>query len=164
MRRRWVADASPVILLAKVEHVDLLTRLPDELVVPRAVAEEIHAGLPDDPARQWMQEAGRTFVRPVQSVASEVAAWDLGRGEAAVLSWAYRRPEPWTVLLDDGAARRAARALDVHVSGTLGVVLAAKQEGAIGPVRPVLKALVQAGLRVSEPVLEQALRYAGEAK
>lgn len=164
MRRRWVTDASPIILLAKVNRIGFLSRLSDELVVPRAVAEEIHAGSPDDPARQWMQERGRTFVRSVPSVASEVVAWDLGRGETAALSWAYRRHEPWTVLLDDGAARRAARALDVHVSGTLGVVLAAKKEGAISQVRPVLKALVQAGLRVSEPVLQQALRYAGEAE
>lgn len=159
-----MADASPIILLAKVNRIELLPRFSDELVVPRAVAEEIRAGRPDDPARQWMQETGRTFVRPVPSVASEVVDWDLGRGETAVLSWVYRRPEPWTALLDDGAARRAARALDVHVSGTLGVVLAAKKEGAISQVRPVLKALVQAGLRVSEPVRRQALRYAGEAK
>lgn len=163
MKRRWVADASPLILLAKVDRVELLPRLADEFVIPSAAADEVRAGPDDDPAQQWMRETGHTFIRRSSSVASEVAAWDLGRGEGAVLSWIYRRDELWTALLDDGAARRAARSLGISVSGTLGVVIAAKEEGAIKQVRPIMEDLIQVGLRVSQSVLKQTLRHAGEA-
>lgn len=161
MRRQWVADASPIILLAKVGQVDLLERLPDELIIPRAVADKIRAGRGDDPARQWMQETGRA-VQNVSLLRPEVAAWDLGRGESAVLSWACER-ETWTALLDDGAARRAAQALNIPVTGTLGVVLAAKEEGEIGRVRPLMEALIQAGLHIDRAILDHVLRLAGES-
>lgn len=162
MSRRWAADASPIILLANVDRVDLLSNLSDELVIPRAVANEIHAGPDDDAARQWMREVGDAFVQGAPSVVPEVAAWDLGRGESAVLSWAHEG-KGWTALLDDGAARQAARALDVPVTGTLGIVLAAKEEGEIAEVRPLVEALIQAGLRIDGSVLEEVLRLAGEA-
>ena len=157
-----MSNASPVILLAKVDEIDLLSRLADTLIIPAAVAEEIHAGAASDPARHWIQGPGQEFVHVLETIPPEVAAWDLGRGEAAVLSWARSR-EAWTALLDDGAARRAARAFDISVSGTLGVVLTAKEEGEIKQVRPMMEALVQAGLRASELLLEQTLRLAGEA-
>lgn len=161
MTRKWVSNASPVILLAKVDQVNLLPRLADVLVIPNAVAEEIRGGPADDPAKRWLQDAGQAFIRSSERVPSEVAAWDLGRGEAAVLSWAHAR-KGWTAVLDDGAARRAARAFGLPATGTLGVVLAAKKAGKVNQVRPVLEALVQAGLRVSDSLLERALRYAGE--
>ena len=161
MRRKWVTDSSPVILLAKINQSDLLPRLADELTVPEAVAREIIAGEEDDPARNWIQSAGQEFIQPVDSVSPAVTAWNLGHGESAVLSWGNKR-EGWTALLDDGAARRAARALGVRVSGTLGVVLAAKREGEIVRIKPLLEELVSAGLRVSDSVLEEALQQAGE--
>ena len=41
---RWVINASPLICLAKAGYLDLIFKLPDELVVPSAVVEEIRAG------------------------------------------------------------------------------------------------------------------------
>ena len=56
--RNWVVDASPLILLAKVDQKRLLTQLPDALVIPAPVAEEIQTGPEDDPARRWLLQAG----------------------------------------------------------------------------------------------------------
>jgi hypothetical protein len=39
MSRRWVVNASPLILLGKVRQVVLLRDLADELIVPGAVAQ-----------------------------------------------------------------------------------------------------------------------------
>jgi predicted nucleic acid-binding protein len=47
----WVANASPVIALAKAGHLDLLTKLANELWVPDAVVAEILAGPAADPGR-----------------------------------------------------------------------------------------------------------------
>jgi len=51
----------------------------------------------------------------------------------------------------------------VPVTGTLGIVLAAKEEGEIAEVRPLVEALIQAGLRIDGSVLKEVLRLAGEA-
>lgn len=39
----WVVNASPVILLAKIGHADLLLRLPDHTAIPASAAAEIRA-------------------------------------------------------------------------------------------------------------------------
>ena len=47
----WVANASPLIVFGKIGQLDLLTQLPDEIIVPQAVADEILAGPENDAAR-----------------------------------------------------------------------------------------------------------------
>lgn len=160
MRRRWVVDASPVILLGKIGKLDLLGACPSALRLPRAVADELDSD-EDDPAQAWIREDGRQYVEPTEVVASEVGAWDLGRGERHVLAFAFHH-EGWTVVVDDGAARQCAKALDIPVLGTLGVLVVAKRDGRIEHVRPWTEALVQAGLHVDETVIDHALRLAGE--
>lgn len=159
--RKWVVDASPLIVLAKVDAVRLLYDSPDELVIPAPVAEEAKSGPEDDPSRRWLLGDGNRYVRPQQQIVTEVASWDLGRGEIAVLSWAHQEPD-WTAIVDDLAARRCAQALGISHTGTLGVILTAKANGLISEVGPLLERLVQAGLRLSDDLILQAKRLAGE--
>lgn len=86
MSNRWVVNASPLILLAKVGRIDLLPKLAAELVIPASVADEIRAGPPDDPARNWLVSAAAPRIKPDAPIAAEIASWDLGAGETAVLS------------------------------------------------------------------------------
>jgi predicted nucleic acid-binding protein len=51
MEVRWVLNASPIICLARAGLEELLVKLADEIVVPKAVKAEIDAGLEGDPAR-----------------------------------------------------------------------------------------------------------------
>ena len=41
MAERWVVNASPIIVLAKVGHAHLLSALVNEIVVPQIVVDEI---------------------------------------------------------------------------------------------------------------------------
>lgn len=43
MSRVWVVNASPLILLGKIDRVDLLSQLSDELIVPDVVVREVGA-------------------------------------------------------------------------------------------------------------------------
>lgn len=161
MSRRWVADASPIILLAKTGHVGLLASCSEELLVPETVAEEVRQAGEDDPARKWLEAEGAEFVGPAGPIQSKVAAWDLGRGESRVLSYGLRHPE-WTVVVDDGAARRCAQGLDISLTGTLGLLVVAKRDGRLDRVRPVVGALEQAGLHVDEALIRHVLETVDE--
>jgi predicted nucleic acid-binding protein len=162
MGRRWVVNASPVILLAKVGYVSLLEALTVELTIPDAVAREIREGPESDPGRQWLEGAGGAYLYPPEPVVPVVAGWDMGAGESQVLSWAYQRPGS-EVILDDRAARNCAAALGVPVRGTLGVLLLAKREGKVPLVTPILDDLRSAGFRISAAIGDTARRLAGEA-
>jgi predicted nucleic acid-binding protein len=160
-KRKWVCDASPVILLAKAGRADLLLRLPDELLIPKSVEQEVRDGPQKSPARSWLREHRSQYARRAISVGSDVASWELGEGESAALSWAVENPE-WTVIVDDRAGRRCGEALEISLTGTLGLLLLAKEEEHISEVEPVIDALVDAGLQAGDALLETVLRQAGE--
>ena len=161
MTRRWVVNASPLILLAKISQIDLILALCTEAIVPSGVVGEINSGPDNDPAKIWLRNQGNSLIRQVDTVHPLVAAWDLGLGESQVLSWIYQNPG-YEAILDDRAAKNAAAALAIPVRGTLGVILLAKREGRLESARVLFEQLVQVGLRVSPEVLAAALELVGE--
>jgi uncharacterized protein len=98
----WIANASPVIVLAKVGYLNLLTELSTELLLPTLVAAEILAGPEADPARRALQEGWGLRTAP-SAIADELLKLRLGAGETAVLALA-RESAPRTAILDDAAA------------------------------------------------------------
>lgn len=159
--RKWVCDASPIILLGKTGCADLLLLLSNELVVPKSVELEVRDGPAESPARSWLRERRSQYTQRAISVRPEVASWELGGGESAALAWALQNPE-WTVVMDDRAGRRCGEALGISLTGTLGVLLLAKEEEHVSEVEPVIDALVDAGLQASDALLEMVLRQAEE--
>jgi predicted nucleic acid-binding protein len=159
-----VANASPVIVLAKANHLHLLKmlkNLADELILPDAVVAEVLAGPESDPARQAL-ESGWARVHSPAAIPSELIEWGLGPGETAVLALALERT-PSTAILDDAAARACAKAFGVSVLGTLGVVLRAKKRGLISNAADVLRAIRAAGLHLDDRVIRLALGHIGES-
>ena len=156
-------NASPIILLAKVGQANLLLDLPGKLAVPEIVFDEIDAGPTGSSARQWLAKNEELIDKRSVDEIAVISSWDLGDGETAVLSKAYQDPD-WTAIVDHRAARRWASALDISVTGTLGVLLLGKEDGSIPEVGPVLKDLVDAGLRISETLFNEVMRLAGEVE
>ncbi len=62
MPERWVLNASPLIVLARIGLEELFLALTDQVVVPRAVAVEIQAGPVTDRARQALDTGRFTIV------------------------------------------------------------------------------------------------------
>jgi predicted nucleic acid-binding protein len=155
--RRFVVDSSPLILLAKIEALELLDRLADEIAIPAAVRAEV--------AKQsaFSLELGRfsKSVVPNVAVPEEVAGWDLGAGETQVLAFAAAHPGHEAVL-DDLEARRCGRSLGVPLTGTLGIILRAKQAGLVEAARPLVDELVRKGAYLSPELIAAALATVGE--
>lgn len=85
---------------------------------------------------------------------------DLGEAEAIALAEAH--PDA-RLLIDERRGRRVARSLNLRVTGTAGVLLAAKGAGLVPQVRPLLDALVDDhGLHLSAALRAAILREAGE--
>lgn len=156
MSELWAVNASPLIVFGKIGQLDLLTRLPKEIVVPQAVADEIVAGPENDAARLAI-ESGMFRLVAVQAPTPELAAWDLGSGETAVLSYVLENPR-WTAILDDGAARKCALTFGVNVKGSLAVIILAKKRRLIPAAKPILHTMQEVGLRLDERTIRQVLR------
>ena len=156
MSDRWVLNASPLIVFGKIGQLDLLTRLPKGVVVPRAVANELVMGPENDAARLAIETEQFQLV-DAQEPTPELAAWDLGSGETAVLSYALANPG-WTAILDDGAARKCAVTFDIDVKGSLAIVILAKKRGLIPQAKQLLHTMQEVGLRLDERTIRRALK------
>lgn len=157
----WVVNASPLILLGKINQLHLLAKLAGPVVIPHEVAVEIRAGPPGDAALLWLETEGRGLVADPVPFDLRVVAWDLGNGETAVISRALSETGA-VCLLDDRAARDCARLFGAQVKGTVGVLLLAKRAGLIPAVRPMIEALLRSGAMLHDSVMRDALQLADE--
>lgn len=158
---RFVVNASPLILLAAVDALFLLPRLAGEIWVPSAVVGEVCAGRDPHPALLGLASAPWLQINPLLAVPSDIAGWDLGAGESQVLALALAHADS-EAILDDQQARRCARSLGVQVTGTLGIILRAKQRALIPSARPLIERLLEERLYLSHELVERALAEIGE--
>jgi len=161
MSKKWVLNASPLIVLGKIDQLHLLKQLCEEIVVPAGVAHEIAQGSEDDPARLWLDSYGKEFIREVGLIPPRIIAWNLGQGECEVIVWADKNPD-YEAVLDDRAARNCALALNIPVRGTIGILLSAKNRGLLKNITSIFFRLELAGYRIAPELLEAAKRLAEE--
>ena len=161
MADKRIVNASPLVFLAREGLLEMLSQGGFDVVVPEAVLREIRAHGASDPTVVAIGRASWLATAPARSIPPEVAAWDLGPGESAVLALAMAEPGA-TVVIDDRDARRCARSLMVPLIGTLGLVLRARKEGLIPEARAVVERLRESGMYLSDQVVKESLALVGE--
>lgn len=162
--RRWVADTSPLLFLAKLNRLDLLRHAAEEILAPPAVFEEIQRV--SDEATKRLEAARLDWlqVHPVADLALiDVLQADLDLGESEVIALAQELKAD-RVVLDDLDARRMARRIGLLPIGTLGLLLAARLRGEIPSLRSEIERLERQGFRVQKALVEEVLREAGEGE
>jgi predicted nucleic acid-binding protein len=107
-----VSDAGPLIHLAEIGSLELLSTF-DMLLVPETVYEEVDAGdVPDELAALSYQL--------VEADGSRIGVEELDAGESAAIAVAEERGV--VLLTDDHAAREVASDADIEVHGSIGVI------------------------------------------
>jgi predicted nucleic acid-binding protein len=150
-----VSDTSPLTALLTVNRSDVLPQLFAEVVVPRAVWDELRRSHVDLPAWLKVRE-----VTDAQETARLANLLDQGEAEAIELAKELRAD---LLLIDERKGRRLAAEEGVPVIGLLGVVLLAKRRGLIPSARALMEALrTEAGADLSDELLDMALRSVGE--
>lgn len=161
--KKVIVNSSPLIVLFKSQQADLLAQLFDEILVPSAVWDEVTAGSKNDVAATELVKVSWARRTEIASISPEVLAWDLGKGESAVLGLALKKPG-FAVVIDDRAARRCAQSLGIVSMGTAAVILLAKKRGLIPLASPGIQALQDAGLWLSDGLINLLQQQAGESE
>ena len=132
-----ICDAGPLIALAKLNRLELLAKVYDEVRVPSAVYREVvtqglEHGAADARIMQlfWEQREWPITDVPEELLSSLQPSSILDAGEMEVLALASASPDA-LLLIDDELARREARRLGVDVKGTLGVLVTALRQEAL---------------------------------
>jgi predicted nucleic acid-binding protein len=158
-----LCNTSPLLYLHQLGRLELLPALYQRITIPGAVAFELREGarlghaVPTVAALSWIAVENVDQAPLLRLVA------DLDEGEREVVALGLGRPGS-LLLLDDGQARRYAKMLGLTFTGTLGVLLRAKERGLLDRVRPHLDQLQALGFRLAPAVRMNALRLVGEAE
>lgn len=149
MKIAAVLDSTCLIGLERIGRLDLLDAIISPIYAPPAVIEEFGS------KPEWL-----TPLSPAS--AGLVAALKLivDTGEAEALAPAFEKG--CRIILDDRKARKVAGQLGIPVTGTVGLLLKAKETGVIPTLLPLLDALDSRQFYVSRALRMQALRLAGE--
>lgn len=122
-----VADTSPINYLLLIGHIDLLPRLYQRVIIPSAVAVELSATDAPELVKNWIGSKPEWLdVREIHNEDSSLAFLGWGERDGIALAQSIHAH---TILLDDLAARKAAQNKNLHVTGTLGVLLSAAGNG-----------------------------------
>lgn len=156
-----VINTGPLLaLIAATGDLKLLRQVSPKTIVPLEVVNEIleggKHGFGVDAFREesWLdRRSSATSIPPFLSNATDL-------GEASVIALALAESMP-AVCLDDQEARRTARLCGLKVTGSLGILIAAKQSGAEVDLRAAIERMRQHGIWLSEHLVKNVLQNEG---
>lgn len=156
-----VINTSPTVaLIAALGDLRVL-QMYRRVWVPLEVAQEIRAGgstgfaIDEFAAAQWLS------VMTTPATISTVLANSLDSGEAAVIQVALDQ-RVRTVCIDESAGRRMARLHGLTVTGSIGILLRAKEQGLDFSMQEAIDRMRIRGIWLSDRVVNFALASAGE--
>lgn len=141
MAERIVINTGPLLALGRARVTGAIAKIPVEFIAPMEVQREMQRG----PAAGH-EPVDISWVRflPLKTPLSALAISSLDEGEAAVIQLALDEGEP-LVCIDERKGRRAALAVGLKVTGTLGLLGRAKSLGLIPSARACVEQMVAGG-------------------
>ena len=148
-----VADSSPLHYLILVGQATLLRDLYSEVLIPEEVLAELSLPAAPRPVSMWLS-AAPPWLKVVHSPADGIArvpdSLDLGERAAIAVAEASGAD---LLLIDEAAGRAEARRRHIRVTGTLGVIRAAAENGLVD-VPDVLRRLEGTNFYIDESLID----------
>lgn len=154
MPKAVIPDTSCLIVLSNIDEIGLLKKAYKNVETTFEVAEEFNEKLPD-----WLK-----LTSPEDKLRQQIFEIQVDKGEASVMALAFERPES-TVIIDDLKARKTAEPRyfgGLKITGTIGVIIKAKQRNVIRSVKPYLKRIRETDFYITDEIEKIALGKAGE--
>ena len=159
---RVIVNSTPLIALCNIGRLDLLQKVYGRIVIPQAVFDEV-TEKDDSACRQIKQRPDWIEVKQISDNSQkQMYRAKLHDGEVEVMILAQEPPTADLLIIDDNAAKKTAKFLGLHVTGTLGVLLKAKKMGLVEGITPLIEDLCKNGFYVDETVKAMALKQASE--
>lgn len=152
-----VADTSPINYLLETGYVELLPRLYGQVILPTAVHSELSDRGSSEAVRQW-SSALPAWITVQEPTASPQLLSGLHRGEMDAIALAEEL-HAGLVLMDDAAGVRYALERGLTITGTLGVLVEAAQNGWV-QIEAALSKLKGTDFRATPGLYERARQLA----
>jgi len=155
-----VSNTTPLISLLKLSRLDILKDLYAEISIPFAVFQEIEAGK----NKGYYQDFSKIdWIKIIKIQDKQALKYfldlDAGESEAIVLATELRAD---LIIIDEKLGRFHARHADLKVTGTIGILIKAKNKGIIKDLKPLLYELTKKNVWISDKLIDDILKQAGE--
>lgn len=155
-----ISNTTPILSLLKINKLELLKELYGKVTIPNAVFQEIENGnkkqyYQDLTLLPWIE------IEEIKNPESMAYFTDLDSGEAEVLILAKEKKAD-LVIMDEIMGRRFAKQLDFNLTGTIGILLKAKENRLINSISELLTELTKKGTWLNPKLVNRILKLAGE--
>jgi len=130
------------------------------VIVPFAVYQEIEEGK-EKPYYQDLTSLDWIEIRNIKNPNSREYLIDLDDGEAEVIVLA-KEIHADLVILDEIMGRRYAKRFEINLTGTIGILLKAKENGLVTSIKKLTSELVEKGTWLNPKLISKALKMANE--
>lgn len=158
-----ISDTTPIISLLKAEQLDLLQKLFQEVIIPKAVYNELISNTKFQNEAQIIKECSYIFVEEVIDTKSvnifrRVTGLDAGESEAIVMADEKKAD---LLLMDERKGRIVAKQMGLTITGTVGILLQSYDEGLLNAyeIRESIYKLKECGIRISDSLYDLILEH-----
>jgi len=158
----FVVNTGPLLaLIAGIGDLSLLESLYKRVLVPFEVCQEIEAGGAFGFGVSEFRKSSFIEKRSNLLTITPFLRNALDLGEASVIQLALDE-NIHTVCIDESMGRRVARLNGLKLTGSIGVLIRAKQDGSDFSMREAINRMQSQGIYLSQKVVDFALKQANE--
>lgn len=156
-----VSDTTPIITLSKIERLDLLQKLFENIMIPRAVYDELTSNAQFQEEAKTINDAEYIKVVKVEDskavkLLQRATGLDLGEAEAIIYTDSYKTG---LLLMDEIKGRKIAKQMGISIMGTVGILMAAYDEKLISSheIKEYIEIMKNVGRHISDKLYAQLL-------
>lgn len=151
MQKIIISDTSCLVLLAKINCIDVLHQLFGTITITQEIADEFENDLPN-----WFE-----INNPINKNYQKILEASLDKGEASAIALAIENTDS-LLIIDELKGRKYAEKLGLLYTGTLGILIDAKHQGYVPSIKPILESIRATNFRLSEVLEKMVIEKAGE--
>ncbi|MBW7856979.1 MAG: DUF3368 domain-containing protein [Leptonema sp. (in: Bacteria)] len=151
MHSTIITDASCLIILSKINELQLLKEIYTKICTTPTIAAEF-----GDPLPQWIE-----ICKLHDNTKQKLLELYLDKGESSAIALAMEIPKS-ILMIDDHKARQVAKYLGLVYTGTIGVIIKAKIKGIIPSIKPLIDKIKATNFYISKELEEIAIKEAKE--
>jgi hypothetical protein len=154
------SNTTPIIALSSIQQLDLLPSLFGHIHLVNEVVDECEAG--GTIAVPFLRELDWLTIVESTAIKHSSVLLELDKGEKHTLDMAEKHRADW-VIIDEKIGRNMAEYLGLRVTGTLGILLKAKQQGLIASFSDCVTTMQNQGIYYHPALIKKLLSQVGES-
>ncbi|ABP66253.1 nucleic acid-binding protein contains PIN domain-like protein [Caldicellulosiruptor saccharolyticus DSM 8903] len=159
-----VSNTTPIIALAKINKLEILEYLFGRIYISEGVYKELISNKKFIFEIEQITKSSFIITKEVKNrlaveLVQKMHGLNIGESESIIL---FKELGGDLLIMDEKKGRKVASSLDIKLTGTLGILLKAKQEGIIIELKPLLEKLIESNIRISHKLYKEILKSANE--